>query len=72
MDWQVAKEYLDHGISGAKNRDQRPAYDLLYSAIIRCEVDLVMACWSLDRLGRSLQQFVGLLSDLDVKNVDLY
>lgn len=71
MGWQVAKEYVDHGISGAKDRDRRPAYDRLCAAIVRREIDLVMA-WSVDRLGRSLQQLVGLLSDLQVKGVDLY
>jgi DNA invertase Pin-like site-specific DNA recombinase len=41
MDWQVVAEYIDHGISGAKGRDQHPAYDRLYSAIVRREIDLV-------------------------------
>ena len=40
--WQVAAEYIDHGISGAKGRDRRPAYDRLYGAIVRREIDLVM------------------------------
>jgi len=71
MGWQVAAEYVDRGISGAKGREQRPAYDRLYGAIVRREIDLVMA-WSVDRLGRSLQQLVGLLSDLHAKRVDLY
>jgi len=71
MGWQVAAEYVDHGISGAKDREQRPGYDRLYNAIVRREIDLVMA-WSVDRLGRSLQQLVGLLSDLHAKRVDLY
>jgi DNA invertase Pin-like site-specific DNA recombinase len=71
MGWRVAEEHVDHGISGAKGRDRRPAYDRLYNAIVRREIDLVMA-WSVDRLGRSLQQLVGLLSDLHVKGIDLY
>jgi DNA invertase Pin-like site-specific DNA recombinase len=71
MDWHVVAEYIDHGISGAKGRDQRPGYDQLYDAIVRREIDLVMA-WSVDRLGRSLQQLVALLSDLQAKGVDLY
>ena len=71
MGWQVAEEYVDHGISGAKGRDRRPAYDRLCAAIVRREIDLVMA-WSVDRLGRSLQQLVDLLSDLQTKGVDLY
>jgi DNA invertase Pin-like site-specific DNA recombinase len=69
--WQVSAEYIDHGIGGAKGRDRRPAYDRLYRAIVRREIDLVMA-WSVDRLGRSLQQLVALLSDLHAKDVDLY
>ena len=71
MGWQVAAEYVDHGIGGAEGRDRRPAYDRLYGAIVRREIDLVMA-WSVDRLGRSLQQLVALLSDLHAKDVDLY
>jgi DNA invertase Pin-like site-specific DNA recombinase len=47
------------------------SHDLLYRAIVRREIDLVMA-WSVDRLGRSLQQLVALLSDLHAKDVDLY
>ena len=27
--WQVAKVYKDHGISGAKGRNGRPAFDTL-------------------------------------------
>jgi DNA invertase Pin-like site-specific DNA recombinase len=71
MGWQVAAEYIDHGIGGAAGRDRRPAYDRLYGAFVRREIDLVMA-WSVDRLGRSLQQLVALLSDLHAKDVDLY
>jgi DNA invertase Pin-like site-specific DNA recombinase len=71
MGWLVVAEYVDHGISGAKGREQRPAYDELYGAVVRREVDLVMA-WSVDRLGRSLQRLVALLSDLQAKGIDLY
>jgi len=71
MGWQVAEEYVDRGVSGAKGRDRRPAYDRLCAAIVRREMDVVMA-WSVDRLGRSLQHLVGLLSDLQAKGVDLY
>jgi len=71
MGWQVAAEYIDHGIGRTEGRDRRPAYDRRYRAVLRCEMDLVMA-WSVDRLGRSLQQLVALLSDLHAKDVDLY
>lgn len=71
MNWQIINEYIDHGISGAKGRNERPAYDRLNDAIVRREVDLVMA-WSVDRLDRSLQRLVAFLSDLQAKNIDLY
>jgi DNA invertase Pin-like site-specific DNA recombinase len=71
MDWHIGAEYIDHGISSAKGRDRRPGYDRLCDAIVRREIDLVMA-WSVDRLGRSLQQLVALLSDLQARGVDLY
>ena len=71
MGWQVVAEFVDHGLSGVNGRDRRPAYDRLQDAIVRREIDVVMA-WSVDRLGRSLQQLVGLLSDLQAKKVDLY
>jgi len=71
MDWHIGAEYIDHGTSSAKGRDRRPGYDRLCDAIVRREIDLVMA-WSVDRLGRSLQQLVALLSDLQARGVDLY
>ncbi|MDH5553110.1 MAG: recombinase family protein [Nitrosomonas sp.] len=71
MGWLIAQEYVDHGISGSKDRDQRPGYDEMCKAIIRRDIDLVMA-WSVDRLGRSLQQLIKFLSELQAKNVDLY
>ncbi len=69
--WQVSAEFVDHGISGAKGRDQRPEFDNLCRAIARKEFELVMA-WSVDRLGRSLQDLVAFLSELHAKDVDLY
>ena len=40
-------------------------------AVARKEFDLV-AVWSVDRLGRSLQHLVGFLGELHAKGVDLY
>ncbi len=69
--WTVVGEFVDHGISGAKGRDQRPAFDRLCRAATRREIDVVMA-WSVDRLGRSLQDLVAFLGDLQASDVDLY
>ena len=69
--WQIAGEYVDHGISGAKGRDKRPEFDRLLKDATRRQFDLVMA-WSVDRLGRSLQDLVAFLGDLHAQGVDLY
>ena len=69
--WTVVDEFVDHGISGAKGRDQRPAFDRLCRAATRREIDVVTA-WSVDRLGRSLQDLVAFLGDLQASDVDLY
>ena len=45
MGCDITKVYKDHGISGAKGRDKRPAFDALCRAATRREFDVVMA-WS--------------------------
>ncbi len=69
--WQVVATFVDNGISGSKGRDERPGYDDLLTAVARREVDMV-AAWSVDRLGRSLQHLVNFLEELKAKDVDLY
>lgn len=69
--WQVAATFKDSGVSGSKGRDKRPGYDALCRAVARKEVDMV-AAWSVDRLGRSMQDLVGFLTELRAKGVDLY
>lgn len=71
MGWTVVEPFIDHGISGAKGRDQRPAFDRLHQAAARREVDVIMA-WSVDRLGRSMKGLVDFLSEIHAKGVDLY
>jgi DNA invertase Pin-like site-specific DNA recombinase len=69
--WNVAAVFTDVGISSTKGRDNRPGYDRLCRGIARREFDQV-ACWSVDRLGRSLQNLVAFLDELHAKGVDLY
>lgn len=71
LGWTVVAVFTDHGISGAKGRDQRPGYDQLLKGIARKEFDLI-AAWSVDRLGRSLQHLVGFLTEINARGVDLY
>ena len=69
--WQVVNEFVDQGISGARGRDKRPAFDKMWKALTRREIDVVMA-WSVDRLGRSLQDLAQFLGDLHASGADLY
>ncbi|WP_119462723.1 recombinase family protein [Rhodospirillaceae bacterium SYSU D60014] len=69
--WQVVEVYEDHAVSGAKGRDKRPAFDRLCKDATRRRFDLV-AAWSVDRLGRSLQDLLGFLNELHALGVDLY
>lgn len=69
--WTVVHIFADEGISGAKGRDKRPGYDGLLKAIARHDVEIA-AAWSVDRLGRSLSDLVGFLSDIQARGCDLY
>jgi DNA invertase Pin-like site-specific DNA recombinase len=71
MGWEIVRVYKDHGISGAKGREKRPQFDALCRDATKRQFDVVMA-WSVDRLGRSLQDLVGFLSELHALKVDLF
>jgi DNA invertase Pin-like site-specific DNA recombinase len=65
--WE-AQEFVDHGVSGAK--DSRPALNRLLADARRRRFDVIVV-WSLDRLGRSLKHLVGLLDDLQAMGVGI-
>lgn len=67
--WRIVREYKDEGISGAIG--SRPALDQMIEDARRHKFDLV-ACWSVDRLGRSLQNVVSTVNDLNEIGVNLY
>ena len=69
--WRIVETFRDNGISGTKGREQRPGFDGLCDGVARRDFDIV-AAWSVDRLGRSLQNLVGFLEELRAKDVDLY
>jgi DNA invertase Pin-like site-specific DNA recombinase len=64
--WIVFKEYVDEGVSGAK--DRRPALDQLVADAKRRRFDVLLA-WRLDRVGRNLRHLVLLLEDLQAIGV---
>ena len=57
----TGKEFVDRGVSGAK--DKRPALDVLLRDAKRRRFD-VLVCWRLDRLGRNLKHLITLLEEL--------
>src|SRR5450631_2338508 len=69
--WNVLNIYRDERVSGAKSRAERPAFNALWKDATRRRFDMVMA-WSVDRLGRSLQDLVAFLSELHALRIDLY
>jgi DNA invertase Pin-like site-specific DNA recombinase len=71
MGCEITKVYKDHGISGAKGRDKRPAFDAMCRDASRRQFDVIMA-WSVDRLGRSLQDLVAFLGEIHALGIDLF
>ena len=69
--WKIVMVFRDDGISGAKGRDQRPGFNDLCKSVTQGKIDMV-AAWSVDRLGRSLQDLATFLTELHAKDVDLY
>src|SRR5947208_7620450 len=62
----TAVEYVDRGVSGAK--DRRHALDQLLADARRRRFDVVL-CWRLDRLGRNLKHLITLLDELQALRV---
>ncbi|ESZ36376.1 recombinase family protein [Mesorhizobium sp. L2C066B000] len=69
--WQIVSVYQDEGMSGAKGRDRRPAYDQMLKDAVRAKFDVLMS-WDVSRLGRSLTGLIAALDELHSQNVDLY
>jgi DNA invertase Pin-like site-specific DNA recombinase len=69
--WQVIGIYEDAGISGAKGRDKRPGFDQLLKDARARKINMI-ATWSVDRLGRSLQDLVDFLTELQALGCHLY
>jgi DNA invertase Pin-like site-specific DNA recombinase len=69
--WRVVEIYADEGISGTKGRERRPGFDHMLRAATQRKFDMI-AAWSVDRLGRSLQDLVSFLSELKAAGVDLF
>ena len=71
MNYTIVAEFIDNGISGMKTRQDRPALDQLMKSATQRKFDMVI-CWSIDRLGRSLQNLVEILNELQAMRIDLF
>lgn len=64
--WEIAGEYVDVGVSGAKER--RPQLDRLQADCRKRRVDAVVV-YRYDRFARSLRQLVNALCDFDALGI---
>jgi DNA invertase Pin-like site-specific DNA recombinase len=64
--WEIAAEYVDVGVSGAK--DSRPELNKLMAEAHLRRFDAVLV-WKIDRFGRSLKHLVTALADLEAYGV---
>ena len=69
--YQITQIFSEDGISGSKGREGRPALDQLMKSATQRKFDMVM-CWSIDRVGRSLQNLVEILNELQAMKIDLF
>ncbi len=67
MDYEVVKIYEDE-VSGAKSRENRPAYSELCKDAFLKRFDTIIG-WDVSRFGRSMKEFVHFLSDMDEKGI---
>jgi DNA invertase Pin-like site-specific DNA recombinase len=71
MGYTIVAEFVDNGISGAKGRADRPALDQMLKQAAQRKFDMIL-CWDISRLGRSLQNLVEILTDLQSMKTDLF
>jgi DNA invertase Pin-like site-specific DNA recombinase len=64
--WELADEYVDQGVSGAK--DSRPELNRLMADAHKRRFDVVLV-WKLDRFGRSLRHLVNALAEFESLNI---
>ena len=67
--YEIAEEYVDHGVSGIKVR--RPALDRLLKNAHRRRFDAVLV-WSCDRLARSTRHFLQVLDELNALGIQFH
>ncbi len=69
--WEIVAEYSDKGISGTKDKTERPGLEGMLEDARRRKFDVVMI-WGLDRLGRSLKIVLATAGEVQDAGCELY
>jgi len=67
--WEIAEEYIDHGISGAKT--SRPQLDAIMKDAFSRKFEMVMTL-ELSRMGRNTKHLLEMVERLKEKSINLY
>jgi DNA invertase Pin-like site-specific DNA recombinase len=70
LNWNVVEIITDE-ISGLRGRDKRPGFDRLHKGIAMAEWDLI-ACFAVDRLGRSIQDLLAFLTEAHERGIGVF
>ena len=70
-EYTIVDTFTDEGISGSKGREIRTGFDNLIKGAVKKDFDTILV-WSVDRLGRSLQDLVSFLNEIHSVGCDLY
>jgi site-specific DNA recombinase len=67
MNYEVRREYVDHGFSGKDNN--RPAFEELLADMRAGKINCIV-CYKLDRIGRSLKHLINLFEEFQNRRVN--
>lgn len=71
MGYEIVAEYKDEGISGTKNRDERPALNEMMKDAVRGKFEMIL-CYDLSRLGRNLEELIRIMNEMNSLNINLF
>jgi DNA invertase Pin-like site-specific DNA recombinase len=70
MNYEITSIYKDEGISGIKNKSQRPALNEMMKDVVKGKFTQILI-YDISRLGRSLKDLVNILNDFNQSKVRL-
>jgi DNA invertase Pin-like site-specific DNA recombinase len=71
MNYRIVNEYCDHGISGSKSRNDRPALNEMMKDAVKGKFSKILV-YSIDRLGRNISHLIEILDDLGNMKINLF